>query len=248
MEDQQPERGAVNDDAVNDDEPTAEAATEAATGAATGADAEETADTEAAATETTGEEAGEDSGEPEAPAGQPERPAGRRRARVGAGALGLAVAAFIGAGAWAGAAVQPYAADRAAVATRLQVARAATTAITTLWTYTPEDIGTLPERVADYLTGDLAAQYRKDIEAIAARYKQQQISLDSEVVGVAVDTVDGDDARALVYTNTTWSSPQTKDIPGLQYRSYEVTLRRDAHRWRVARLDPVTNFSLTPQF
>ncbi|BBY55679.1 mammalian cell entry protein [Mycolicibacillus koreensis] len=179
---------------------------------------------------------------------EPDRPAGRRRARVSAAALGLAVAAVIGAGAWAGAAVQPYLADRAAVTTRLQVARAATTAITTLWTYTPEDIGTLPDRVADYLTGDLAAQYRKDIEAIAVRYRQAEISLDSEVVGVAVDTVNGDDARALVYTNTTWSSPQTKDIPGLQYRSYVVTLRRDANRWRVARLEPITNFSLTPQF
>lgn len=230
MEDQQPEPGGVSDD-----ESTAAAAEPGGASEATDAETEdqsEPTDAETTDAETTG----------------PDRPAGRRRARVSAAALGLAVAAVIGAGGWAGAAVQPYLADRAAVTTRLQVARAATTAITTLWTYTPEDIGTLPDRVADYLTGDLAAQYRKDIEAIAVRYKQAEISLDSEVVGVAVDTVNGDDARALVYTNTTWSSPQTKDIPGLQYRSYVVTLRRDANRWRVARLEPITNFSLTPQF
>jgi len=238
VEDQQPERGAVTDDeapAVDDvgaTEETPAAGEPGETPAADGADE--------------APETGE-AGDTEEIAGAGPPP-GRRRPTAGAAAVALAVAAFVGAGAWAGAAVQPYLADRAALATRVQVARAATGAITTLWTYTPQDIGALPDRVADYLTGDLAAQYRKDIEAIAARYKQAEISLDSEVVGVAVDAVDGADARALVYTNTTWSSPQTKDIPGLQYRSYQVTLRRDDGRWRVARLDPITNFSLTPQF
>ncbi|MEJ6536811.1 MAG: Mce protein, partial [Mycobacterium sp.] len=40
---------------------------------------------------------------------------------------------FIGAGAFAGAAVQPYLADRAAVATKENIARTAADAITTLW-------------------------------------------------------------------------------------------------------------------
>lgn len=172
----------------------------------------------------------------------------RWRGRLVGVAVALAAALFVGAGGYAGAALQPYLADRAAVATKLNIARAASNAITALWTYTPDDIDTLPDRVADYLTGDLAAQYRKDIEAIEVRQKQGQISLDSQVVGVAVDSVTADDARVLVYTNTTWSSPQTKDIPGLQYRSYRVSLQRDAARWRVTKLALITNFSLTPQF
>lgn len=188
MEDQQPEPGGVSDDESTAPAAETEDQSEAQSEGETEGQAEPT-DTDSADSEPTDAEPTE-----------PDRPAGRRRARVSAAALGLAVAAVIGAGAWAGAAVQPYLADRAAVTTRLQVARAATTAITTLWTYTPEDIGTLPDRVADYLTGDLAAQYRKDIEAIAVRYRQAEISLDSEVVGWR-------STPSTVTTPAPWSTP-----------------------------------------
>ena len=44
---------------------------------------------------------------------------------------------FVAAGAFAGATVQPYLVDRATVDTKLDIARTAANAITTLWTYTP---------------------------------------------------------------------------------------------------------------
>ena len=66
------------------------------------------------------------------------RPAGKR--------LGIAVAIaavlFVGSAAFAGATMQPYLSDRAVVATKLKVARTAANAITTLWTYTPENMDT----------------------------------------------------------------------------------------------------------
>ena len=70
---------------------------------------------------------------------------GRARARRLAGkrlAIAVAVAAvlFVGSAAFAGATVQPYLADRATAATKLKVARTAANAITTLWTYTPENM------------------------------------------------------------------------------------------------------------
>ncbi len=83
-------------------------------------------------------------------------------AAVGAGALFVAAAAF------AGAALQPYLADRALVHTKLDVARTAANAITTLWTYTPENMESLPDRSAGYLGGDFANDYRKYIDAIVA--------------------------------------------------------------------------------
>ena len=62
--------------------------------------------------------------------------------------VGTSAALFVAAGAFGAAAVQPYLADRAAVATKLDIARTAADAITTLWTYTPEDMDKLPERSA----------------------------------------------------------------------------------------------------
>lgn len=241
MEDQQHGPGDLSDD---DAEPapdaTAAEPAESETGAGEAADGqpESTSDAEESATESTDP--------PAAPAG-PSRSA-RLRAALPPVGLGAAATVFVAAAAAAGAAVQPYLADRALVDTKLAIARSASDAIRTLWTYTPETISSLPDRAAEYLTGDLAANYRKYIEAIEPRYIQAQVSLDSEVVGVAVSAVEDTDASALVYTNTSWSSPKTKDIPGLQYNAYQVALVRDGARWRVTALEPITNFTLTPQF
>ena len=109
----------------------------------------------------------------------PHRPAGRR-VKIAAVA---AAALFVAAGAFAGAAVQPYLADRALIDTKLDVARTATSAITTLWTYTPEDMESLPDRSAGYLGGDFANEYRKYIDAIVAPNKQAQVTNSTEVIG-----------------------------------------------------------------
>lgn len=249
MEDQQPEPGGLTEDSGETQDtgdapedsgvPAEDTTADGATGSGSGEPAADSADGTDGADQT----------DPDA-ADTPPSPAVARsgRGRLVGLTVGVAAVLFVGAAAFAGTALHPYLLDRAAVATKLKIARSASNAITTLWTYTPDDIETLPDRAAAYLTGDLAAQYRKDIEAIEVRYKQAQISLDSQVVGVAVTSVTGDDARALVYTNTTWTSPQSKEIPGLQYRSYQVSLKRDAAHWRVTQLVPITNFSLTPQF
>ncbi|OBJ67442.1 hypothetical protein [Mycobacterium sp. 1274756.6] len=248
MEDQQHGPGDLSDDdaetasdataAETPESETEPAESETGAGEAADGQPESTSDAEEPATESADGSA--------APAG-PSRSA-RLRAALPAVGLGAAATVFVAAAAAAGAAVQPYLADRALVDTKLAIARSASDAIRTLWTYTPETISSLPDRAAEYLTGDLAANYRKYIEAIEPRYIQAQVSLDSEVVGVAVSAVEDTDASALVYTNTSWSSPKTKDIPGLQYNAYQVALVRDGARWRVTALEPITNFTLTPQF
>lgn len=168
------------------------------------------------------------------------RPAGRRVA------VAVAAALFVGAAAFAGAAVQPYLVDRAAAATKLDVARTAANAITTLWTYTPENMNTLADRAADYLGGDFEAQYRKFVDAIVAPNKQAKITNSTEVTAVAVESLVGPEAVVIVYTNTTSTSPLSKNIPALKYLSYRLFMKRTNGRWLVTRMTTITSLDLTP--
>ena len=106
----------------------------------------------------------------------------------------VAAVLFVGAGAFAGAMMQPYLADRAMVATKLTVARTAANAITTLWTYTPENIDKLADRASQYLSGDFQAAYRKYLDALIAPNKQAKVTNTTQVVGAAVESLNGTDA------------------------------------------------------
>jgi len=163
-------------------------------------------------------------------------------------AAALAAVLFVGAAAFAGVTVQPYLIDRATVATKLRIARTAANAITTLWTYNPQNVDKLADRAAQYLSGDFEASYRKYIDAIAAPNKQAQITNTTEVTGQAVESLHGSDATALVYTNTTSTSPATKDIPSLKYLSYRLAMKRDHARWLVTKMTTITSLDLTPKF
>jgi Mce-associated membrane protein len=173
----------------------------------------------------------------------PHRPAGKRLtiAAVAAGVV------FVGAAAFAGATLQPYLADRALVNTKLDVARTAANGITTLWTYTPDNMDKLPDRSATYLGGDFASEYRKYIDAIVASNKQAQVTNTTQVMGTAVETVTPTEATALVYTNSVATSPVSKNIPSLRYLSYRLTLQRHDAKWLITRMSTVTSFDLTPQ-
>ena len=165
--------------------------------------------------------------------------------------IGTVAASFVAAGAFAGAAVQPYIADRATVATKMAVATTAAKAITTLWSYTPEDMDRLSERSAKYLTGGFEEQYRSYVDAIAATNKQAKVTSSTQVVGAAVESLRGspvpDEATALVYTNTTSTSPQSNNIPSMKYLSYRLELKREGRDWRVTKMTTVTSLDLTPK-
>ncbi|HNA49887.1 MAG TPA: Mce protein [Mycobacterium sp.] len=157
------------------------------------------------------------------------------------------VVLFVAAGAFAGATVQPYLADRATVDTKLDIARTAANAITTLWTYTPDDMDKLADRSSKYLSGDFEEQYRKYVDAIVPTNKQAKVTNSTQVVGVAVESLRGNEATAIVFTNTTSNSPLTKNIPSLRYLSYRLQLRREGSRWLVTKMTTVTSLDLTPK-
>jgi Mce-associated membrane protein len=162
-------------------------------------------------------------------------------------AAAVAAALFVGSAAFAGATMQPYLTDRATVAIKLNVARTAANAITTLWTYTPQNIDKLADRASQYLSGDFQAAYRKYLDALVAPNKQAQITNTTQVVGAAVESLSASDATAIVYTNTASTSPSTKDVPSLKYLSYRLELKRDHARWLVTKMTTITSLDLTPK-
>lgn len=233
MEDKQPAAGDLTVDESADTAPD-EASEDQTSSAPTEVDAEQP-DSE-----------GQNAEESAAP---PERGGSRRRWLAGkwaAVAIVVAAVLFVGSAAFAGAAMQPYLSDRAAAATKLNVARTAANAITTLWTYTPENMDSLADRAANYLSGDFEAQYRKFVDAIVAPNKQAKITNTTQVTGAAVESLDGQNAVVIVYTNTTSTSPLTKNIPALKYLSYRLFMKRVQGRWLVTRMTTVTSLDLTP--
>ncbi len=164
-----------------------------------------------------------------------------------ASAVAAAALLFIGSAMFAGAVLQPYLADRATAATRTEVARTAAAAITTLWTYTPDTIDTLADRAGEYLSDDFHAQYRQFLEAAVTPNKQAQVTDKTTVVGVAVESLNGPDAVAIVLTNTTATSPLTNNIPSLKYVSYRLALKQRGSRWLVTKMATVSFLDLTPK-
>ncbi|WP_201408131.1 mammalian cell entry protein [Mycobacterium paraintracellulare] len=242
MEDQQPAAGDLTaEDEATVDEATVAAPDDADAGATDDAtDAEATDDaTDAEATE----DAGEQAADGPAPAPRKRRLAGKAWAIV---AL-VAAVLFVGSAGFAGAMVQPYLTDRAVAETKINVARTAANAITTLWTYTPENMDTLADRASAYLTGDFAAQYRKFVDAIVAPNKQAKITNHTDVTGAAVESLDDNNAVVIIYTNTTSTSPLTKNVPSLKYLSYRLFMKRQKSRWLVTRMTTITSLDLTPK-
>ncbi|OBH19562.1 hypothetical protein [Mycolicibacter sinensis] len=231
MEDQQSEPGAVTD-------PAAESADDAESAAeATGVEADGEADTQAdpdADAET------EAAGEPETTA---EARPGRRKAGIRI-AVAAAAALFVGSAAFAAAAAQPYLIDRAEVATKLDIARTAARAIHTLWNYTPENMDTLPDRASIYLSGDLEAQYRKFIDAIAESTAAARAITGATKACVSVAPT----TAPAIIVNTSATSELTKTIPQIKYLTYRLHMKRDHNRWVVTRMPTITSLDLTPRF
>ncbi len=173
---------------------------------------------------------------------------GRRRfSRWHTVVVGMAAVVFVGSVTFAGAALHTYLADCAVASTRTDVARAAAAAVTTLWTYTPDTIDTLADRAAEYLSGDFNAQYRKFLDAAATPNKAAQVTDSTDVVGVGVESLNGSDAVAIVFTNTTATSPLTKNVPSLKYVGYRLAMTREGSRWLVTNMSTVSFMDLTPQ-
>ena len=162
-------------------------------------------------------------------------------------AVAAAAALFVAAAGVAGAVVEPYLANQAQVDTKLIVATTATDAIKTLWTYTPDNMESLPDRASTYLTGDFEERFRSYVDGLAPTNKQAQVTNTTEVTGAAIESIDGKDATAIVYTNSTFTSPRTNNVPSMRYQSYRVVLQRQDSEWKITDMVPITQLDLTPK-
>ncbi|MHA7651146.1 mammalian cell entry protein [Mycobacterium sp. ML4] len=246
MEDQQPAAGDLTDE-VPVDSRSGETASEAETAEQPEAESEqaEAAADDAAETDAAEPDSGAEPAEPAKPAKQKKQ---RKPGRLAAVAIAAVSALFVGSAAFAAAMLQPYVTEQATIDVKLKVARAAANAITTLWSYTPENMDTLADRAGRYLTGDFGAQYRKFVEEkVVGPNKQLKITNSTEVTGVAVESLDGPNATVIVYTNTTAITPLKKNIPSLQYLSYRMSMKREGDRWLVTRMTTITSLDVTPQ-
>ncbi|MBS2079760.1 mammalian cell entry protein, partial [Mycobacterium tuberculosis] len=54
-------------------------------------------------------------------------------------------------------------------------------------------------------------------------------------------------AVVIIYTNTTSTSPLTKNVPSLKYLSYRLFMKRQKSRWLVTRMTTITSLDLTPK-
>jgi Mce-associated membrane protein len=226
---------------------TAAPADEAADPAeAPAADAEETSEDAAVQDDSqieAADEVAEDAPEPQPVVLVPHQPAGRKLLAAGVAAAAL----FVGATVFAGATAEPYLADRALVHNKFEVAKTAAAAVTTLWSYSPNDMDKLADRAQQYLAGGFADEYRKFVDSIVASNKQAQVTNQTKVMGTAVESIGANEATAIVYTNSVATSPLTKGIPSLRYLSYRLTLKRSGADWKVSQMSALTKLDLTPQ-
>jgi Mce-associated membrane protein len=169
------------------------------------------------------------------------KPVGRRLAVTAA----VAAALFVAAGAFGGAMLEPYLADRVVKSTKINIVKTATDAITTMFTYTPDDMGQLSARSAKYLGGELKDSYAKQVDALTAANKQSQIHRNVQVVGAAVESLQGNDATAMVYANITYTSAQTKDVPRIFLVAYRLSMERKGADWLITKMPWITSKDLT---
>lgn len=162
-------------------------------------------------------------------------------------AAAVAAALMVAAAAFAGAMLQPYLSQRADVQIKQNVAETAAAAITSLWTYTPDDIDQLADRTARYLGGDFAAQYRTFIDSIAEANKQAQVTNQTQVVGAAVESLTPTEATAIVYTNSVSTTPSSQGFQSMRYLSYRLTLENRDRKWLITKMNDITSLDLTPR-
>jgi len=202
------------------------------------------ADTETADAEAADAVPGEEPEEAEAPV-QPKLRIRKPVTRAMTITVAVAAALFVAAGAFAGAMLQPYLSDRVVVDTKLDIARTATKAITTLFTYTPEDMDQLSARSSKFLGGDLKDEYAKLVDASVAANKQQQVHRTADVVGAAVVSLSGADATAMVYVNVTSTTAASKGIPKINLVTYWLNMKHKSSHWLITKMLWVTSKDLT---
>ncbi|MEV0521914.1 hypothetical protein AB0I66_00680 [Streptomyces sp. NPDC050439] len=104
-------------------------------------------------------------------------------------------------------------------------------ALTTVFTYTPEDLASTERRAQDVLRGKAAKDYRALIGKLRRQVSEQELSLTTQVVRAGAVELTGDTARLLVFLDQRAKRKGAKATTAAAQLS--ITARLDHGRWAI---------------
>ncbi|MFI7340281.1 hypothetical protein ACIBUY_20390 [Streptomyces sp. NPDC050085] len=123
-----------------------------------------------------------------------------------------------------------------------EVKGAAGKAVNALFSYDYANPSTEEKAAATYLTGKAVAQHRTLLAPVLARAKTQKTVVTTTVTDSAVERIDGDRARVLVYADQSSTSTAAKQKAAANYAGamLAVDLVHQDGRWLVSAIDTFT--------
>ncbi|MEU1017217.1 hypothetical protein [Streptomyces sp. NPDC005898] len=159
--------------------------------------------------------------------------------------LTLLLGGFAG---WAHARAQALRDDPAARNTALsdtartsEIKGQSTKAVAALFSYDHAHPGAFDKAAKKWLTGGAVAQHRELLGAVRARADKQKAVITTTVTDSAVERIDGDRARVLVYADqssvSTAGDKKARDDGAYAGAMFAVDVQRRDGRWLVSRID-----------
>ena len=105
----------------------------------------------------------------------------------------------------------------------------------------------LPDRSANYLGGDFAAEYRNYIDAIVAPNKQAQVTNNTQVLGTAVETLTPSEATGDRVHQLRCDQSGDEEHPVAALSVLPVDDGAPGREWLITRMATITSLDLTPQ-
>ena len=181
---------------------------------------------------------------PEEPPEEPPPPAGFRRPRRVAVALGVLAVLLVGAGTWALVAANDLRSSGAAQNSALvdtgrtaEVSAAVSSALNQVFSYSYDKTEVTEEAAAAVLRGDALEVYDKLFAQVRDKAPAQKLVLTTRVVYSAVQSLEGDRARLLVFLDQSATRVDT-DTTNAAAAQLSVTAKREGGHWVITDMAP----------
>jgi len=181
---------------------------------------------------------------PEEPPEEPPLPAGFRRPRRVAVALGVLAVLLVGAGTWALVAANDLRSSGAAQNSALvdtgrtaEVSAAVSSALNQVFSYSYDKTEVTEEAAAAVLRGDALEVYDKLFAQVRDKAPAQKLVLTTRVVYSAVQSLEGDRARLLVFLDQSATRVDT-DTTNAAAAQLSVTAKREGGHWVITDMAP----------
>ncbi len=144
--------------------------------------------------------------------------------------IAIAVSGFVG----------PPAADRADESARVQVQLATADAVTSLMTFDPGSLTAQQDSVGAKLTGRLLLEFRSQGPGVVLPTAvESKAQMSADVVATAVNAMDADSARVLVFVNQDITVPTAQPSQQVVAVTRWADMRRVRGNWLLAGLQQV---------